>query len=251
MTTNEELSAELLLSIGYPDIKDWDVHYDSFFTRNYSGDLKSVHPETKTATVARNGIYDILPEKMFFDVDELRFKETRDFAQRLSEIYEEEKNIKAYFMPFDAFFFNQSMRLNKVVGHMVEGKTDLLLKTFLDYHIEEETNPYIKRLASLLLCVTELRCNFYALSQTLSVILDCRVDFALRHQDEVLFTVHKKGLSSEEYNAFMKTLKPLFVFVQEWFVPMEMDCHYKVKDYDQKFILSFERPLVLDYNTQI
>ena len=67
----------------------------------------------------------------------------------------------------------------------------------------------------------------------------------------MLFVVHKWDLNSKEYYAFVKDLKPLFDFVAYWFVPMEMDCTYKVKDYRQSFILSSERPLVLDYNTQI
>ena len=241
----------MLLSVHFPEVDHWNATYGSFFTRNYSGDLKSVYPDTQAVALSRNGIYDVLPEKMFFDVDELRYKEPRDFAQHLGEIYEEEKNIKAYFMPFDSYFFNQSVRLHKVVGHMVDNKTGLLLKTLFDYHIEEEKNPYVKLLAPVLLNVTELRGNFGILANVLAVILDCKVDYRLQHQDVVLFTIHKRGLSSKEYLAFMKDLKPLFDFVENWFVPMEMDCVYKVKDYHQAFVLSTERPLVLDYNTQI
>lgn len=248
---NEKILAELLLSTYFPDVKEWSAEYGSFFSRNYSGDLLSVHQQMNTVSVSRNGIYDILPEKMFFDVDELRFKEPREFAALITEIYEMEKNIKDYFQPFDSYFFNQSMRLRKVVWHMIDNKTELLLKTLFDYHIENEENPYVKQLAPLLLNVTEFRGDFSILAPVLSVILDCQVEYKFPHQDEVLFTVHKEGLSSKEYNTFMKELKPLFDFIQYWFVPMEMDCLYKVKDYNQRFILSNERALVLDYNTQI
>lgn len=248
---NQELSAELLLSTYFQEVKEWSAAYGSFFSRNYSGDLKTVHPETNSVALSRNGLYDILPEKMFFDVEELRFKESRDFALRVSEIYEEEKNIKEYFKPFDSFFFNQSLRLNKVVGHIVEHRIELLLKTLFDYDIEAEENPYVRLLAPLLLHVAELRADFKVMSHVLAEILDCRVDYSINHQDEVLFIVHKLNLSSKEYLSFMKDLKPLFDFIGFWFVPMEMDCIYKVKDYEQRFVLSLERPLVLDYNTQI
>jgi len=248
---NENVLAELLLSTYFPDVNEWNAEYGSFFSRNYSGDLLTVHQEQNTVALSRNGIYDILPEKMFFDVDELRYKEPREFAALITEIYEMEKSIKDYFQPFDSYFFNQSMRLHKVVWHMVDGKTELLLRSLFDYHIENEENRFVKQLAPLLLDVTELRGDFTVLSPVLAVILDCRVDYSFPHQDEVLFTVHKEGLSSKEYLAFMKELKPLFDFVKYWFVPMEMDCIYKVKDYHQRFILSTERPLVLDYNTQI
>ena len=65
---NQELLAELLLSVYFPNVKSWNASYGSFFSRNYSGDLRSVHADTNTVTLSRNGLYDILPEKMFFDL---------------------------------------------------------------------------------------------------------------------------------------------------------------------------------------
>lgn len=251
MLENQELSAELLLSTFYQDVKEWNAVYGSFFSRNYSGDLKSVNSETNTVALSRNGLYDILPEKMFFDVEELRFRESRDFALRVSEIYEEEKNIKDYFLPLDSFFFNQSLRIHKVSGRMEDDRIAVLLKTLFDYDIEAETNPFIRLLAPLLLHVAELRADLNALSNILCEILGCQVDYSVNHQDDVLFVVNKPNLTSREYIAYMRLLKPLFDFVGFWFVPMEMDCHYKVKDHQQRFVLSFERPLVLDYNTQV
>ena len=185
--------------------------------------------------------------------DQIDWKRVRNVRTLclISEIYEEEKNIKAYFMPFDSYFFNQSLRLSKVVGPMIDGKTELLLKTLFDYHIEDEKNPYVRQMAPLLLNVTEIRGDFNVIAKVLAVVLDCEVEYKLLHQDELLFVVHKRGMNSKEYLAFMKELKPLFDFVQYWFVPMEMDCVYKVKDYGQAFVLSSERALVLDYNTQI
>ena len=241
----------MILSTYFQDVKEWNAIYGSFFSRNYSGDLKSVNLDTKTVTLTRNGIYDILPEKMFFDVNELRFRESRDFALKVSEIYEEEKNIKDYFQPFDSYFFNQSLRLHKVVGHIADHRTALLLRTLFDYDIEAEENPYIRMLAPLLLRVAEMRSDLGVLSNVLSEILDCDVHCNVIHQDEVQFVVEKRNLTSKEYKTFMKNLKPLFDFVCYWFLPMNMDCTYKVKDYGQRFILSDERPLTLDYNTQI
>lgn len=249
---NQELCAELLLSTYFEQVDDWNSQYGSFFSRNYSGDLKDVHPESKTVVLSRNGIYDILPEKMFFDLDELRFMEPRDFALRVSEMYEEKKNIQDYFKPFDSFFFNQSLRLFKVVGHIVNHRTALLLRLLYDYDIEKEENRFVRQLAPLLIHVTELRSEIGVLSNVLAEILECHVDYHILHQDnEVMFIVHKRNLSSKEYITFMNELKPLFDFVNLWFIPMNMDCNYKVKDYQQCFVLSSDKPLVLDYNTQI
>lgn len=248
---NQELSAELLIETYFPDVKEWKANYGSFFSRNYTGDLKSVNPNMHSLSLSRNGIYDILPEKMFFDVEELRFKESREMASRISEIYEEEKNIKDYFLPFDSFFFNQSLRLHKVSSHIVDHESEILLKLYYDYDIEAEENKFVRQLAPSLLHVVELRSDLDALANMLTEIVQCQVDYNVVNMETILFTVHKQGFSSKEYNAFMNDLKPLFDFLQEWFLPMEMECVYKVKDYAQPFVLSSEKALVLDYNTKI
>ncbi len=247
----EELSAELLLSVFFPDIKEWNANYGSFFSRNYSGDLKSYDPHTKNISLARNGLYDILPEKMFFDPEELRDKESRDFARRVNEIYEEERSIQKYFLPFDSFFFNRSLNIHLNVHRLTDEKTEMLLKMLFDYDLHTEQNPYVRLLAPLLLQVTQLRGDFEALTQMLAEIIGCRVDYTMPSQDQIRFTVYKLGLDSKEYVAFVNELKPLFDFFGDWFVPMAMDCTYKVKDNEQHFVLSDTRALVLDYNTHL
>ena len=247
----QELKAELLLSTYYPDVKEWDAQYGSFFSRNYSGDMRSCDANTETVTLSRNGIYDLLPEKLFFDEQELRFLESRDLSFKLSEVYEEEKNIKAYFEPFDSFFFNQSLRLTNNVTRILDNKEKLLLKTLFDYDIDAEENPYVRMLAPLLVYVSDIRADIELIVQILSDILICKVEYRILSPDRILFVVNKLNLSSKEYATFMKNLKPLFDFVQFWLMPMETECDYRVKDFEQRFILSDERPLVLDYNTQI
>lgn len=248
---HQELKAEVLLSTFYPDVKEWDAQFGSFFSRNYSGDLRSCDAHTATVSLSRNGIYDLIPEKLFFDEMELRFLESRDLAFKLSEVYEEERNIKAYFEPFDSFFFNQSLRLTDRVTHILDNKEKLMLKTLFDYDIDAETNPYVRMLAPMLVRVAELRADLDQITKILSVVLGCQVDCRILSPDNVLFIVNKLDLDSKEYAAFMKDLKPLFAFVQYWFMPMETECDYRVKDFVQRFVLSDEKALVLDYNTQI
>ena len=248
---NQELSAEMLLTTYFSDVKEWNAVYGSFFARNYSGDLISCDHDTETVSLARNGLYDIMPEKLFFDSEELRFLEKRDLAYKLSETYEEEKNIKIYFKPFDSYFFNQSLRLNKVVTHLVDHKTRLLLKVIFDYDIEAEENPYVKQIAPLLLHVTDLRANLDRIVNILTDVLECRVEYKAMRPEYTQFVVHKRQLDGKSYAMFMKELKPLFAFVKDWFMPMEMELEFKVKDYEQPFVLSDERALVLDYNTQL
>ena len=239
----------MLLSVYYPEIKEWTANYDGFFSRNYSADLKECHADSKTVTVSRNGIYEVLPEMMFFDPNELRNMESRAYAQRVAELNEEKKNIQQYFLPFDSFFFNRSLNLRININRMVDDKLELLLKLLYDYDIRTEKNQYVRLLAPLLLQVTELRGDLDRLMVILSAIIESKVDYTMPRQDQVEITVHRRNLDSRGYAEFMQLLKPLFDFFQEWFVPMEMDCEYKVKDYQQPFLLSSDRPLVLDYNT--
>lgn len=248
---NQELKAEVILATYFPDVQEWNANYGSFFSRNYSGDLRSCHAETETVSLSRNGLYDILPEKLFFDESELRFLESRNLAFKLSEVYEEEKNIKTYFLPFDSYFFNQSLRLHKIVNHMLDNKVKLLLKVLFDYDIDAEENPFVRMMAPLLLHVADIRADIDLISKILSEILGCKVEFRILCPDKVLFIVNKLNLNSKEYASFMKDLKPLFNFVQYWFMPMETESDYRVKDFEQRLILSEERPLVLDYNTQL
>lgn len=245
------MKAELLLSTYFPDVKEWDAQYGSFFSRNYSGDIRSCDPETESVSLSRNGIYDLLPEKLFFDEMELRSLTQRDLAFKLSEVYEEEKNIKAYFEPFDSYFFNQSIRLNKIVNQVLDNKVKLMLKTVFDYDIDLEENRFVRMLAPLLIHVADIRSDLDLISKILSEILGCKVEYRILSPDRVLFIVNKLQLDSQAYAAFMKELKPLFDFVQYWLMPMETDCDYRVKDFQQRFILSDTRALVLDYNTQI
>lgn len=248
---HQELKAELLLSTFYPEVKEWDARYGSFFSRNYSGDMRSCDANTATVSLSRNGLYDLIPEKLFFDEMELRFLESRDLAFKLSEVYEEEKNIKAYFEPFDSFFFNQSLRLTQIVTRILDNKEKLMLKTLFDYDIDAEENPYIRMLAPLLIHVTDIRSDLNLITKILSEILSCKVDCRILSPDSVLFIVNKLNLDSKAYAAFMKDLKSLFAFVQYWLMPMETECDYRVKDFEQRFILSNEKALILDYNTQI
>lgn len=245
----QELRAELLLTTLYPEVQEWEAKYGSFFSRNYTGDLRNV--EDNTVTLSRNGLYDILPEKLFFDDSELRFLESRDLGFKLSEVYEEEKNIMTYFRPFDSFLFNQSVRLQKIVNHIVDHKTEMLLKLLFDYDIDAETNPYVRMMAPLLIHVADIRADIDLIAKILSEILDCKVEYRILSPDNLLFIVNKLQLDSKGYASFMKELKPLFDFVQYWFMPMETECDYRVKDFEQRFILSEERALVLDYNTQL
>lgn len=246
-----ELLAELQLATFFPEISEWNAVLESYFSRNYSFDLRDCLPNQQKVMLSRNGIYDVLPEKLFFGENILRFKDKSELSELVTKMHDEKEKIRDYLLPFDSTLFSYSFRLQKNVTQVVTNKHKLLLKHFFDYDIDAETNPYIRLLAPLLLQAKDLRGDFERLTHILTAIIDCKVEYNIEHNETVRFTIHKLKLNSAEYKEFNEVLKPFFAFFELWFLPMELNCIFKVKDYQQPFVLSDSKPLVLDYNTKL
>lgn len=246
-----DLKAETWLLCHYPEISDWTVTHGSFFSRNYENDLVTCNPEMRELTTSRNGIYEVLPEIIFFRDDELKSLEDRELARKEQELKEQKDLIKKFFMPFDSAFFSKSLELQRLAQHMEETKIEDVLLRFFDYDLSKETNPFVKRLAPLLIYSSKLRGDVTKLTKILSDLLECKVTYFQRGPVVLVFIVQKEGLDSKGYLDYTAQLKALFEFVQYWFLPMEVFCAYKVKDYSQQFTVSEEKPMVLDYNTHL
>lgn len=247
----KDAKAETWLAAHYPEINNWVVNHAGCFYRNYTDDLKACDADQQAVTTSRSGIFDVLPERMFFSDAELRFLDNRNRSKKLEEMYEERNRIKTFFMPFDSMLFNTSLRIERTVNSLLENKTADFLLRFFDYNIMEEENPYVRQLAPLIIHASKISGNLSLVTRLLSALLDCKVEHHVLSGNDLRFVIHKKGLNSTRYREFTDQLKPLFEFVQHWFLPMDTFCLYKVKDKEQPFVLEEKQPLVLDYNTQI
>ena len=247
----EDLRAETLLAQHYPDVDEWTVRHDSFFRRNYVNDLQRCDPGTRQIFTSRNGLYQVLPEKMFFDEQELRNKNGREFTARVNEIMEQEQTIKSYFMPFDTAFFNLSMQIERTASEAVRQSISNMLKRFFDFDLENEPNRYIRRFAPMLLHVSRIRGDIRLISDLLSHVFRCPVTWENPSPIEIRFVIHKRGLVQETHREFMEQLGPFFGFLQDWFLPVPVSMTFAIKDFKQAFVLSDTAPLVLDYNTQL
>lgn len=247
----EDLRAETLLAQHYPDVDEWTVRHDSFFRRNYVNDLQRCDPGTRQIFTSRNGLYQVLPEKMFFDEQELRNKNGREFTARVNEIMEQEQTIKSYFMPFDTAFFNLSMQIERAASEAVRQSISNMLKRFFDFDLENEPNRYIRRFAPMLLHVSRIRGDIRLISDLLSHVFRCPVTWENTSPIEIRFVIHKRGLVQETHREFMEQLGPFFGFLQDWFLPVPVSMTFAIKDFKQAFVLSDTAPLVLDYNTQL
>ncbi len=105
----KDAKAETWLAVHYPEINNWMVNHAGYFYRNYTDDLKACDADQQAVTTSRNGIFDVLPERMFFSDAELRFLGNHNLSKKLEEIYEERNRIKTFFMPFDSMLFNTSL----------------------------------------------------------------------------------------------------------------------------------------------
>ena len=246
-----ELKAETWLVCHYPEITEWVVNHGSFFSRNYENEIVTCIPSMRELSTSRNGLYEVLPERIFFSDDELRELEQRDLVKKEAELRELKDLIKKFFQPFDSILFNKSMEIERLTMHIEEHRIEDVLLHFFDYDLAKETNPFVRRFAPLVIYATKLRGDVAKLTQILAALLDCRVEHFQRGANVIMFIVHKEGLDSHGYREFTQQLRPLFEFLQYWFLPMDTMCGYKVKDYSKDFVISAEKPMVLDYNTHL
>ena len=142
------------------------------------------------------------------------------------------------------------LRIESFINDKSDAIVSDLLRTFLDFDYETVTNPYVKALAPLVLSSARIRGDFQLITKLLSAITNCNVSYN-KYALTVKFIVHKRGLNQLEYQNFNAELKQLFELVEDWFVPMQYTVEYMIKDYKQRPVLSSEKPLLLNYNTNL
>lgn len=246
----DELKAETVLSVLSPDVKHWNVLHKGYFYRNYHPDLINLYTSQKYIETSRNGLMKVLPEGLFFDPQQLKLGDKDNFKEKKEKLDEIRKFYAVFFMPFDSELFDLSLRLESIINDKSDTIISDLLRIFLDFDYEAVTNPYVKALAPLVLCSARIRGDFRLITNLLSAITDCRVSYKISKLS-VKFIVHKHNLNRLEYQNFNVELKQLFDLVEDWFVPMQYKVEYMVKDYKQRLVLSSEKPLLLNYNTNL
>jgi len=81
----QEIKAETILSL--KDLPDFLVQKENSgtFYRNYSPDLIEYDNFNNTVTLSRDGVYNLLPEGLFFKEDELNSKNFQDASDKIKE----------------------------------------------------------------------------------------------------------------------------------------------------------------------
>lgn len=247
-STFDELKAETVLSVISPDVKHWNVLHKGYFYHNYLPDLISVDTSSKSIETSRNGLMKILPEGLFFSPNELDTKDDVVFKKKKGILDYKKSFYTDLFKPFDSVLFDLSLHVESFINETSDNEISILLNVFAGINYDNITNLYAKALTPLILVSSRIRGNFNLIIKLLSAVTHCAVSYELKKMT-VLFIVNKQYLNSAEYKNFTNELNPVFELVENWFIPIQYNVKYMVKDHTQKFILSSEKPLLLNYNT--
>jgi len=247
----EEIKAETLIS--QMDTKDnLNVRMQGIFSRNYSEDLIDVSNERDKTILdlSRNGIFHFLPEGLFFEETRLKNRRCECFDDRYNAFKKEKEKIKSFFQPFDTEYFKHSLALEKKLNAISELGNTVLTNAFFNDHEIDTNNEYLSKIKILLPFVSSLRGNMPLLTNMLKNVLCVeKVEIKKIQPFYMRFVIHKKGLSKEEYKNMDRKLSVFFDFFHQWFLPVEVEYDYKIKDYKMPFTL--RNTLLLDYNTHL
>jgi len=247
-----DIKAETLISL--MDIKDMDVRMQGIFSRNYSEDLISItNEDDKTIfELSRDSVFHLLPEGLFLKENQLKKgrKSNFDFEKAHKELSEQKEAILLFFSSFDTEYFKLNLLLEKEVNGITEKGNHIFRNNFVEEPSIDRENEYISKLKILLPFISYLRGNHILLVDILKNVLSAeKIEIRDRGALRKRFIIHREGLSKEEYQSMDENLITFFDFLHQWFLPVEVEYDYRIKDYTPPFILG--NTLLLDYNTHL
>ena len=242
------IKAETWLAAHHPSQKEWIARKKGIFSRNYADDLRSCDLPFTSVELSRDGLYEILPDALFFKGNELSNAADFDWVDKV--LKQRLERIKTVLLPFDSSFFNHSLALEQELNSALAAKTHLLLQTFVDDDYTNESNPYIRKMAPLLIQAARLRGNYPVLCQIITCVLGYKTSY-LKKGDRIRFVIHHPDLERRAFLKYLDELKPFFQWVEEWFVPFELQCEFKVRDYNRDDRFEGTNRLLLDYNATL
>jgi hypothetical protein len=184
----EVLMADLIEN-GLTD-SDFLIYFASLFKRGFSRDILNADQvmlndtqETLAVYVARDGLYDLLPEGLFHASPESVVSSGKGMASDSRKDRKIEEETRRFFLPFENEFFYQRIQLELNERAILRKLSDSSLDEFflefwkLDRSLPEEL---IVRLSAMLPFVREIAGDFEMTSSCLGVLLD----------EDVTHTIH-------------------------------------------------------------
>lgn len=222
------------------------------FSRNFSEDLIKLdnYSDSTTIALARNGIFHLLPQGLFFDENLLarNNRSNYEFEKVYRELKRKKKDALTFFRPFDTLFFKLTLDLEKILNELAVAGNDRLIDTFLDTPEFDTTNTYISKLIKLIPFADQIRGNIPLLIDILKITFATdKIEMKTIAPLHKRLIIHKEGLTKEEYRTVEKDMKRCFEFICHCFIPVEQKLTYRIKDYTRPFKIG--NSLILDYNT--
>lgn len=265
--TVENIKAESFLASFLESCSNIMIDPQGVFSRNYNEDIIGIDidseaKEKMTIQLSRDGLFHILPEGMFFKENELREigrkKNTEKFKLEEERINKEKQKIRLFFQPFDTAYFRLRFELEKKLNEIATNRIRILFDELLDVFPVHSENPYIKKVIPLIPVASEIRGNTRILKDILkAVFFPAKIEMQNRVKQKITgtagrimkITIHIEKLSAEEFRNLKKEVDVFACFFYEWFLPVDLEYRFKVKDTKEQFILG--SPMTLDYNTYL
>jgi hypothetical protein len=163
---------------------DFMVSADSLFHREYSKDVTSAEIKEDVRKrhllqihLSRSGIYDQLPEGLFFQSQEPprgSFSAT-DMAADHKLNKKKEEEIRRFFLPFENDFFWQRLQIEREEGRLLEGlQKDILNEYFKEFWNIPDSIPgrYVVQLILLLPHAYKIAGSLSLIAQSLEHLLE-------------------------------------------------------------------------------
>jgi hypothetical protein len=184
----EVLMADLIQEGFSPS--DFLIFFDSSFRRGYSNDILKAgkYPlnnakETLAVYLARDGLYDLLPEGMFHTTPDAALTSGKGMASDSRKESKIEEDTRKFFLPFENEFFYQRIQLEIQERSILQKLNDNTLEDFfLNFWKIDRTLPkeMIIKLCAMLPFVREITGDFKMTASCLGAILE----------EEVTHTIH-------------------------------------------------------------
>lgn len=253
----KEIKAETIISLFKE--QNFHVQTNGAFYRNFSGDLLNIKKDDFAKTIvklSRDGVFHILPEGLFFDEYELKLKK-KDYEK----FKEEKEKIKLFFQPFDTLNFAQSLQLEEEIINISENENDILIDFLFDKLELNTKNEYINKIKTLLPFAGYIKGDKKLIHEILENIFQTNISMDIKiinknENNEVIncnylmsIVINKPDLNSTEYYTIYEKTSDFFAFFYKYFLPIELEYEFKIKDYNETLVLG--KSLILDYNTQL
>ncbi len=213
----QEIKAETILSLeNLPDFSVQTEENSGIFYRNYSPDLVKYDSNNNTVTLSRDSIYNLLPERLFFEEDEL--KNSKNIEETNEQIKNKKKHISYFFQPFDTEYFKLSLALEKQINKLSEKSNKVLLDLFFDKIAETE----VEHLQFLLPQISQIKGNELLIINVLKIILNVKkIELVENDCYSKCFIIHIHNLAKEEYTRKTQQISVIFEILKEYFLPLD------------------------------